>query len=1032
MFQAKASKERLDVVKSLMACKPKPRASICAFILEIKGYFDRLESLNMVFNAVLFINIILSSLPADYNQFVLLYQMNGKETSIIKLHSLLQTAEQGIKKIDVPSTSTSIVLTVNYNARKRNTSYSNWKGKATKRKSDRVSKRKVEYEISLKSDPKEAMCFYYNTKGIGSVVIPVKLGDISLPICITSGRVSKPPQFDHDFHIKEDKFSDNTLSELNEPTNYKESMASPEIFKKKTDIDGKVHTYKARLGANGYTQTHMIDYEKPFSPVAKIKSIRIMLAIAAFHDYEIWQMDVKTAFLNEKLTEDIEDESCIYVKVNRSVVVFLVLYVDDILRIGNDIPTLQSVKDWLGKCFAMKDLGDATYILCIKIYRDRNLPLHHDIKISEDLCSKTDEVLDRMSRVPYALAVGSIMYAITCTRPDVSFALSMQRFILDDPNISMEEYIRLKEEKALSRGETFDWQTATYGKMEYCKNEDDSFTNLLIEYPTIVFDDTSDAALSCKSTVSPFDNNEVDFKISFDESDDEDYMEFPTIAYNDLKSKSDPLIEPSVGGYDKGIAHNYEKRLETIWDRLVNQVYILDFVGLTEGMRQTLGDRLSMVYTGDEGQELFTSHAWRRLFKIRAPLVREFVRNPKKDRSLYTQSDKQDTSSRSRNDTHAEDVDIKPVNNKEPMAEVDRNTTLDSINMCLRGGEIDQNAKKFPVDAAPRAIDLANLPVSTLINKDASLTRSSSNVRPIHTPFKSLGRWTKDHPIANIIRDPSHSVSTRKQLQTDAMLLNFVELKNLKQAMSEPSWIDAMQEEIHEFKRLQVWELVPCLDKVILIKLKWIYKVKTDKFGEVLNNEARLVAQGFRQEEGIDFEESFTPIARIEAILIFVANAANKNMTIFQMDVKTAFLNGELKKEVYVSQPEGFVDQDNPSHVYSLKRLSTVLNKHHVHDVDDGENVILFRIINFSKSQRHLPKMDEDLQGKPVDLQGKPVERSKMDEDLQGKPVDATLYRGMTGSLMYLTSSRPDFIYVVCLCARYKAKPTEKHLNAVK
>ncbi|GKB13894.1 hypothetical protein Tco_0847817 [Tanacetum coccineum] len=173
---------------------------------------------------------------------------------------------------------------------------------------------------------------------------------------------------------------------------------------------------------------------------------------------------------------------------------------------------------------------------------------------------------------------------------------------MDDPNITMEEYIRLQEEKTLSRGETFDWQTATYGKMEYCKDEDDSFTNFETEYPAIIFDDTSDAALSCEPTVSPLNENEIDFKISFDESDDEDYMvifdensfsykiiyvdnlktdsenkndkinmpsfpsleptinyindldffkdfenKFPAIAYNDdLKSKSDPLIEPSV------------------------------------------------------------------------------------------------------------------------------------------------------------------------------------------------------------------------------------------------------------------------------------------------------------------------------------------------------------------------------------------------------------------------------------------------------------------------------------------------------
>nr|GEW44114.1 putative reverse transcriptase domain-containing protein [Tanacetum cinerariifolium] len=144
--------------------------------------------------------------------------------------------------------------------------------------------------------------------------------------------------------------------------------------------------------------------------------------------------------------------------------------------------------------------------------------------------------------------------------------------------------------------------------------------------------------------------------------------------------------------------------------------------------------------------------------------------------------------------------------------------------------------------AAPRAVDLADSVVSLSIDQDAPSTNStsqgsSSNVRLIHTPFESLGRWTKDHPIPNVIIDPSRFDSTRKQLQTDAMWCYFdaflpsVERKNFKQAMIKPSWINAMQEEIHEFERLQVWELEPCLDKVMLIKLKWIYKDKTDEFG---------------------------------------------------------------------------------------------------------------------------------------------------------------------------------------------------------
>ncbi|GJZ09604.1 retrovirus-related pol polyprotein from transposon TNT 1-94 [Tanacetum coccineum] len=131
-------------------------------------------------------------------------------------------------------------------------------------------------------------------------------------------------------------------------------------------------------------------------------------------------------------------------------------------------------------------------------------------------------------------------------------------------------------------------------------------------------------------------------------------------------------------------------------------------------------------------------------------------------------------------------------------------------------------------------------------------------------------------------------------------------------AVIEDCWFQAMQDEIHE--------LVPCPIYVMVVALKWIYKVKLDEYGDVLKNKARLVAKGYRQEEGIDFEESFAPVARIEAIRIFIANAATKNMIIYQMDVKTVFPNGDLQEEVFVSQPEGFEDQENPTHVYRLKK----------------------------------------------------------------------------------------------------------------
>ncbi|GJY98987.1 retrovirus-related pol polyprotein from transposon TNT 1-94 [Tanacetum coccineum] len=323
-------------------------------------------------------------------------------------------------------------------------------------------------------------------------------------------------------------------------------------------------------------------------------------------------------------------------------------------------------------------------------------------------------------------------------------------------------------------------------------------------------------------------------------------------------------------------------------------------------------------------------------------------------------------------------------------------------------------------------------------------------------------------------------------------------------AVTEDSWFEAMQNEIHEFDRLEVWVLAPKPKGVMIIALKWIYKVKLDEYGDVLKNKARLVAKGYRQEEGIDFEESFAPVARIEAIRLFIANAATKNMIIYQMDVKTGFLNGDLQEEVFVSQPEGFEDPNNPTHVYRLKKalyglkqaprawydtLSKFLmaNNFFKGAVDptlftrkSGKHILLVQIyvddIIFASTDHNacnifskemsskfqmsmmgqmsfflglqvsqspggifinqakyaletLKKYGMDLSD-PVDTPM--VDRLKLDEDLLGIPVDQTRFRGMVGSLMYLTASRPDLVFAVCMCARYQAKPTKKHFEAIK
>ncbi|GJW26507.1 retrovirus-related pol polyprotein from transposon TNT 1-94 [Tanacetum coccineum] len=177
----------------------------------------------------------------------------------------------------------------------------------------------------------------------------------------------------------------------------------------------------------------------------------------------------------------------------------------------------------------------------------------------------------------------------------------------------------------------------------------------------------------------------------------------------------------------------------------------------------------------------------------------------------------------------------------------------------------------------------------------------------------TVDRLVPHVPAAQVPVNPS-GPSVSISVDQDAPLGNYSPSSSDHQSSS------AMQEEIHEFDRLDVWELVPPLNCAMIISLKWVYKVKLDEYGDLLKNKARLVAKGYRQEEGLEFEESFAPVSRLEAIRIFIANAASKNITVYQMDVKTAFLNGELKVEVYVSQPEGFIDPYRPNHVYRLKK----------------------------------------------------------------------------------------------------------------
>nr|GEZ83077.1 copia protein [Tanacetum cinerariifolium] len=205
-----------------------------------------------------------------------------------------------------------------------------------------------------------------------------------------------------------------------------------------------------------------------------------------------------------------------------------------------------------------------------------------------------------------------------------------------------------------------------------------------------------------------------------------------------------------------------------------------------------------------------------------------------------------------------------------------------------------------------------------------------------------------------------------------------------------------MQEELNEFERLEVWELVPRPDKVMVITLKWTYKVKLDDLGGILKNMARLVARGYSQEEGIDFEESFALVARLEAIRIFLAYAAYKSMVVYQMDVKTTFLNGKLREEVYVSQPDRFVDPDNPNYMYKLKKALYGLKQ--APRTWNGNDLLLISqspkgiFINQSKYALESLKKYGFESCDPMDTLM--VEKSKLDEEKEEKAVDPSHYCG--------------------------------------
>ncbi|GJY51712.1 putative ribonuclease H-like domain-containing protein [Tanacetum coccineum] len=395
--------------------------------------------------------------------------------------------------------------------------------------------------------------------------------------------------------------------------------------------------------------------------------------------------------------------------------------------------------------------------------------------------------------------------------------------------------------------------------------------------------------------------------------------------------------------------------------------------------------------------------------------------------------------------------------------------------------------------------DDSNMPELTIFNKPQKgiFDEASYDDEGMVYDFNNLPTEVAVSPIPTL---RIHNIHPQSQIKVKSL----EEPKKISEALQDDSWVQAMQEELLQFKLQQVWVLVDLPHGMKVIGTKWVYRNKRDERGVVVRNKARLVAQGYTQEEGIDYDEVFAPVARIEAIRLFLAFASFMGFIVYQMDVKSAFLYGTIDEEVYVSQPPGFVDPDHPKKVYKVVKalyglhqaprawyatLSTFLEKHGYKrgTIDktlfikrDKKDIMLVQVyvddIIFGSTKKSWCDEFEALMksrfqmssmGELTFFLGLQVKQNKagifisqdkyvaeilkkfdlvnvktaitpmetkvaLTKDEEAVDVDVHLYRSMIGSLMYLTASRPDIMFAVCVCSHFQVTPKTSHLNAVK
>ncbi|KAJ9552405.1 hypothetical protein OSB04_016450 [Centaurea solstitialis] len=964
-----------------------------------------------------------------------------------------------------------------------------------------------------------------------------------------SSRVRQEPDRYLGFLVSQDG------GDLNEPASYGEAVSGSESEQwqeamkaemqsmydnqKKTDMDGNVHTFKARLVAKGFTQTHGIDYDETFSPVAMLKSIRILMAISAYFNYEIWQMDVKTAFLNGNLTEDVymeqpegfedpknpnkvckllksiyglkqasrswnlhfderikefgfaksEFEPCVYTKFSGSIVTFLVLYVDDILLIGNNVPTLQSVKSWLSKCFQMKDLGEATYILGIKIYRNRSKRL---IGLSQS--TYIDKILkkfmmDESKKGFIPMQHGIVLSKTRCpvSSQDQDKMKSARCCLLN----------KCYEQISTESGEPH-W-VAVKNILKYLRRTKDMF---------LVFGGSEDEISVIGYSDASFQTDRDDFRSQ------SGYIFTLNGCAISWKSSKQDTIAVSTTEAEYIAASDAAK--EAVWLR--NFLSDLRVVASVSRPIDIFCDNSGAVAQAKEPREHHKSrHVLRKYHLIREIIGRGDVRICKIPTEDNVADPLTKPLARVKHEAHANSIGMQYLDtNEAPTFSVPSKSTSDGPNaisnpsaspsQCTLG--LDQFDQTSPSYVAPIMEQTHNIPApSENIISDSPSPNTPSQDQP--SPPSPVHAPPIQHPMvtrakAGIFK-PKHTVDFTFVSSSPLLSALFAskEPKGFKSAAKRPEWLAAMNDEIAALHANETWDLVPRPSAANVVGSKWIFRTKFCVDGSVERLKARLVAQGFTQLPGLDYTLTFSPVVKATTVRTVLSLAVMNNWDLHQLDVKNAFLNGHLSETVFMEQPPGYIDPRFPNHVCRLKkalyglkqaprawfqRFSSFLTRlgfscsradpslfifhrgNHILYllvyVDDiiltGNEPTLIKglisRINQEFATKDLGKLNYflGLEANYTD-QGIFLSQSKYAHEIltrakliDAKPVstplaahvqlvrdgvpfsDPTLYRSLVGALQYLTITRPDLAYAVNSVRQFLQAPTVDHFLAVK